>query len=155
MDFKHAIRIVCIFFVLTIIGCGSPQVKHSTPSGKPEVIIMGADVDIIASEIINRMINFGYGVTKTDNRMLVFEKPIKSFMGGFLYGSQYDSQPNARISYTLNHYKNETRVVASCDVVTNPGSSFERISNLDSSPETIKLQDMLNEIKASLESKSD
>jgi hypothetical protein len=59
--------------------------------------------------------------------MLVFEKPVENIIASALMGSRYDSQPNARITYNVNQFQNKTRVVASFSIVTNPGSSFERL----------------------------
>ncbi len=145
----HNIAILLLVMLL-VAGCATP-VTHNTPSGKPEVTINGVDADTVAASVIDRMINRGYNVTNSNNRMLVFEKPLENTMAAALYGSRYDSQPNVRITYNINNYQNKTRVVASFAVVTNPGSSFERLTPANNNQDTVKYQDMLNEIKASLE----
>lgn len=141
-----------LLFALLLSGCATTSALN-TPTGKPEVTISGVSADEVASAIINKMIDSGYNVTSTDNRMLVFEKPLKNFVAMFVYGSNYDRQPNARITFNINQFENKTRVVASFATITNPGSAFEKVNHSERNASMPKYQEMLNEIKASLEKK--
>jgi hypothetical protein len=138
------------FSLLVLTGCATP-VHHETPSGRPEVTIQGNLAKAVQGEITNEMLNRGYNVKSSGETLLVFERPIDNAMASVLLGSQYDSTPSARITYSIVESMNTTRVVASFVAVTNPGSAFERLTPLNNNPDTVEYQALLNDIKTRLE----
>ena len=145
---KLAIAIVA----LLVNGCTMP-VTHYTPSGRPEVTINGKVGKEVHAEITNLMLNNGYNVKKATDNLLVFEKPYQSTMAAVFFGSQYDPTPTARVTFSIVELADSTRVVASFAVVTNPGSAFERITQANNHPSTLKYQKRLDEIKVKLETR--
>jgi len=73
------------------------------------------------------MVNGGFRITKDTSYELTFDKPVENIAVAVLMGSKYDSQPNARVSYTFAQVNDTTRVVADVAIITNPGSAFERL----------------------------
>ena len=141
-------RIFLILLAVSLYGCVQPQqALHNTPSRKVEVTINNATNAQVAPLIINNMINFGYNISRSNDYMIVFEKSTDNVMASLFYGSRYDSQPNARITYSLAQLNNNVRVVADFKLVTNPGSAYERVTDFNESKETINYQRMLNDIK--------
>jgi len=142
----RAIILVC---VIALAGCATP-VKHATMSGKPEVTIHGASKSSVKERLVSEMVNRGYTPNKADDTILSFDRPITDAMASMFLGSGYDSQPNARIVYTLVKNKDAVRVIADCAVITNPHSAFERRSDMNQAQETTKIQAMLDSVKADL-----
>lgn len=100
--------------------------QHHTPSGKVEATISGASPDDVKAALINEMLNRGYSITNDTSYMISFDRPVDNVFAAALLGSNYDSTPNARISYMLAKVGDATRVVADLAMITNPGSLFER-----------------------------
>jgi hypothetical protein len=142
---------ISVIALIAIVGCATP-IRHDTPSGRPEVTVRGNLAKPIHREITNAMLNRGYNVKSSTETLLVFERPLDNAMASVLLGSQYDSTPAARITYSIVESMDWTRVVASFAAVTNPGSAFERITPLNNNPDTAEYQALLNEIKVRLES---
>jgi membrane-associated protease RseP (regulator of RpoE activity) len=135
--------VVLIYF---LSGCATiPTVPPlDTPSGKPEVIISNATKKEIINAIINYMLNLKYQIHSQSDHLIVFSQRIKSFAAGLIYGSRYDPTPESRISFTLVENNSNIRVIGTAEIITNPGSAFER-RNIN--PNQNELQDLLYSIK--------
>ena len=143
-------KVFILLSALLAMGCAD-QVTHQTPSGKPEVTIAGRVGDQARALIAGRMVDAGYNMRSGSDSMLVFDKPNSTVMAAVLFGSRYAGTPNARITYTVIEAGAVTRVVASLAMITNPGSAFERASPMDASPDSQGVQNLLFEIKRTLE----
>lgn len=55
------------------------------------------------------------------------------------------------MSFNIIEMQETTRIVTSFAAVTNPGSAFERITQMDNHADTANYQMRLNEIKAKIE----
>ncbi len=133
-------------FCSGLAGCVEPTV-HDTPSGRPEVTLSTKNHDAVRSALINRMLNKGYSITRDTGHSIAFDRPVDNALGAVLFGSQYDATPNARIVYTLAALGNATRVVADIAIVTNPGSAFERQTNMNGNQDSLQVQAMLESLK--------
>lgn len=142
-------KIIIPLLGLFLIGCATP-VKFDTLSGKPEVTIQGKVADQVGAKLADRMINNGYSISSSSKYLMVFEKPFESMGAALLFGSQYDTNPVARITYTIIEAETTTRVVTSLIAVTNAGSAFERTTIMNHSQDSLKYQDMLIEIAEEL-----
>lgn len=149
---RSAIFALCVAAMTMLSACATP-VQHNTPSGKVEATIRGTSKATVKDRITDQMINKGYSVTRSDDSVITFDRPVDDVMASVLLGSRYDGTPNARIIFNLIQTKGAVRVVVDCMAVTNPGSSFERKTPLNNTPETARIQDWLNNIKTSLEKK--
>jgi uncharacterized protein YceK len=146
-------RILCaLMMTLLLSGCAAP-INHNTASGKVETSFVGAKKSVVRERITNEIINRGYNIIRSDDSMLVADKPVENVLAAALLGSDYDSTPNARITFNLIQNGNTVRVVADCAVITNPGSAFERRTNANNNAETANIQSWLDGIKRSLQNK--
>ena len=137
---------------LLLCSCAAP-VNHNTPSGRPEVSIKGRSGSQVQSEIMNMMLNHRYSIKSSSTNIIVFEKVFdNNVMASFVFGSRYDSTPHARVTFNIFEVGDSTRVIASFEAITNPGSAFERSTPLDNNPDTEKYQKELNDIKLRMES---
>jgi hypothetical protein len=135
---------------LFLAGCQTAQ-PPATASGKPEVDIR-APVGAIKAALISRAINQRYNITKDTEYMLQMDKPTENFGAALLLGSKYDGVPAERVVFTFAPNGNESvRVVTSIMFVTNPGSSFERLTPINAGEGVDRTQASLFEVKQAVE----
>lgn len=117
-------------FALALGGCAAP-IQHQTASGRPETLIHNTSADSVKSAIVNGMMSKGYRITRDTPYEIAFDKPVENIADQVLLGSKYDSQPSARVSYTLASVGADVRVIADMAIITNPGSAFERRTEMN------------------------
>lgn len=147
-------RLLPMCFVLVamvmVVGCVAP-VQHNTASGKPEVTVSTSDVGAVKAALVSEMIDRGYNITTEGDFGMVFDRPVDNFLAGVLLGSSYDTTPNARIAYTLVPKSDGVRVVADIAVITNPGSAFEKRTEMNQSQSSLGVQEALDALKLRVE----
>ena len=144
------IKTLLIVATLSLTACQT--VQHQTLSGKPEVTIFAADASLVKAEIINAMVNSGYNLSRDSAYQLVFDKQLTTnFTAQLLLGSNYDQVPAARVAYLISPTNEKVRVVADMSIVTNPGSAFERRTDMNHSKDAADLQTALGKLKAKSE----
>ncbi|CAL8981572.1 hypothetical protein RHODGE_RHODGE_02867 [Rhodoplanes serenus] len=97
------------------------------------------------------MVTQKYRITKDTPYELSFDKPVENMAVQVLLGSKYDSQPNARVSYSFAPVDGGTKIFADMAVITNPGSAFERRTDVDGGHDSVAVQSLLDRIKEDLE----
>jgi hypothetical protein len=141
-----AIIVVVISFVA---GCAAPPQRLATPSGNPEIVIPNAARKLVIDKIVASKLEKGMQVKSVNDYGVVVGKKIEdSTMAAFLYGSRYDSIPEARITYNLVEAADGLRVFSRSEIVTNPGSAYERVTNITNSVSG-QMQTELEQLKAS------
>ena len=136
---------------LGLVGCATmPDVMLNTPSGRPEVSIQNATKKQVMDAIINRELSKSWDLKSQSDSLLVFSHKVTGFAAALAYGSQYDSTPEQRGTFTLVDSGNVIRVLLKVEMVTNPGSAYERTSDVTLGKNAAPLQTTLEEIKASL-----
>lgn len=71
----------------------------------------------------------GYRVSRSEDYVLMMEKPAYGFANSYAFGSAFNGTPNQRLSVTFVG-SNPTRATASYGMVGNPGSAYERETDL-------------------------
>jgi hypothetical protein len=144
-----------LFLVIISIlgGCVSTPVKLNTPSGRPEVTISGATKKKISDIIINRELSKGWDLKNQTDSLLIFTRKNTNFGARLLLGSRYDTVPENRLTYTLVENENGIRVFFKAEIVTNPGSAFEQVTDVTLANEEFAedCQKTLEEIKKDIE----
>ena len=141
----------CLFVAGVVAGCAAPAPRLQTASGNPEIIIANVSKKQVIEKIVAAKLEKGMQVKSvTDYGVIVAKKVDNSFMASFLYGSRYDSTPEARIHYNVVESGSGVKVFSRTEMVTNPGGGFERTSDVTSSIGT-QMQAELEELKAHLE----
>jgi hypothetical protein len=135
-------KITALLALFSLTACGTP-VQHMTASGKVEEVFQGTP-EQIKGPLVGMMSTNGFNMTKDTPYMLAFDKPSDNLLANVLLGSRYDAIPNARVSFAFAPMGATTRVIADVSIVTNPGSSFERITPANNNESTGKLQDWLD-----------
>ena len=132
------------------VSCVSP-VTHNTPSGKPEVTVTLIEPEDVRGALISEMMSRGYTLNDANDFLLSFDRPVENFLAAALLGSQYDSTPNARITFSIAPIGDSVRVVADLAIITNPGSGFERRTDMNQGQDSPKIQQMLYSIRDRLQ----
>lgn len=114
-----------------LVSCATTPPPLQTPSGRPEIVIRDASRKAVIDRIVAVKLEKGLQVKSvTDYGIVVTKKIDHSFMASLLYGSQYDSTPEARITYNVVEVPEGIRVFSRTEMITNPGSGFERVSDV-------------------------
>jgi hypothetical protein len=122
-----------------------------TPSGRPEVTIYDITKKKVVDAIVNASLEKGAQIKQINEYSVIIGIRDKSFLSSLLYGSRYDSTPEIRASFNLVEIANGIRVFCNATMVTNPGSAFERISDVTTGKNAHDIQSMLERLKAQLE----
>ncbi|MDG4475644.1 hypothetical protein [Thiovibrio frasassiensis] len=149
-DLMNRIFLV-LFFLVGLTGCASVQ-PLNTPSSKPEVTIPNGQKKAVIDKITNMMLGRGYKIKNINEYSAVFGKPLQSTGAAILFGSQFNTTPEGRISYNIVDTTKGVRVIGTLEVVTNPGSGLERVTDLSqNSKNAHEYQQLLEEVAASFE----
>lgn len=130
--FTKYIRSSYFFIIFSLLGCQSSQnnlYSMNFTFNSTKIETKDAIVSIFLSE--------GYWISKDSEYILAFDRPANDFMLKFLFGSKFNGTPNGRIVFTITGNK-PTSVNARIQIVTNPGSGFENITDLTDNVEIQK-----------------
>lgn len=138
------------FFIAVLVGCATPAQRLATPSGNPEIVIPNTTRKAVIDKIIAAKLEKGMQVKSVNDYGVVVGKKVDgSFMASFLYGSRYDSTPEVRITYNVVETAGGVRVFSRTEMITNPGSAYERTSDVTQSLSS-QMQSELEQFKAAL-----
>jgi hypothetical protein len=115
-------------FLILLAGC------QAAPSGPmaPNNFAFNAGRQTTKEAIVSVYLGRGFQIIRDSDLQLVMDRPANDNFGAqLLFGSQWNSVPNARLSLTFLG-DNPTQVTAQLAIVTNPGSGFERVTDLTS-----------------------
>jgi hypothetical protein len=142
---RHIVRwVYFLVFVTIFAGCASAPQRLATPSGNPEIVIPNTTRKQVIDKIVAAKLEKGMQIKNvSDYGVVIGTRVNDSFMASLLYGSRYDSTPEARITYNIVETREGVRVFSRAEMVTNPGSAYERISDIT--------QNLLGEMQGELE----
>jgi|GEM_PF-993632 len=151
---KNLVQTVIGFIVFSMLlsGCATgPPLR--TPTGKPEVTISNVTKKEVIDALTNQMLSWGYHVKTITDYNAVYGKRTNSMTAAILLGSRYDAIPEARINYAIVEVEGGVRVVVTnIEMITNPGSAFERVTDLGQGKDAYNIQIMLDNLKYNFES---
>ena len=132
-----------------VTACATPQ-KLATPSGRPEVFIANATRKAALDAIVAAKLQKGLEIKSATHYAVTAAGKVQGSLGAsLLFGSRYDSTPEARITYSVVDVPGGIRVYSRVDMVTNPGSGFERSTDITDQMAT-RLQAELEELSTQL-----
>lgn len=144
-------KIPAVVFAIALF-CASPLyakgIDHA--SGKPEVTIQGSSKQRITDSLSEIMADNGYSIKSIDEYNLVFGKKIDSFAASFMYGSNFNVKPEARITYSLINVPGGVRVIATIEMVSNPGTGFESADDISRGKDAESVRKILEDLKEKL-----
>lgn len=148
---KPSYAIICAFL---LAGCATTPTAAPTPSGAPEVFIPNSSPDQVKQVIIEREVSRGWQLVDDSTYQLILTKPANNLASIVSFGSQFNGIPNVRARFTVTSSSNGTKVFLSGEMVTNPGSGFEKSYPLEDADKNafVELQSALEKIKAGISS---
>ena len=133
-----------------LASCATQPQKLATPSGRPEVYIANATPKEAIDAITAAKLQKGLAIKSVNDYAVTFATRIEgSLSGSLLFGSSYDRNPEARFTYTVVNVPGGIRVYSKIEMVTNPGSAFERSSDITTQM-AVRMQSELEELRAQL-----
>lgn len=141
-----------LLLMVSLCSCATVQQvgQLNTPSGRPEVEIPGVTKKQVETAILAREMERGWDLKTQTDAMLVFSKRTNDFGAMLLYGSRYDVTPEGRLKFTLVEVPTGVRVFLKVEIITNPGSAFERVTEVVSQKDLEGDQVVLEEIRDKL-----
>lgn len=122
---------VILCLSLFLFGCETPeQVRARENAPPPQINITGFSKKQIIDEIVSSMLAKGTRIVNVNDYGVTGAKKSDSIVDAVLFGSRYDSTPEARIHLNLVETKDGVRVFARAEIITNPGSAFERVRDM-------------------------
>lgn len=138
-------------FLASLVFAGCQQrATFQTASGCPEVQIAHTTKEKVADAIMQRMVNGGASLSRQTDSMLAFDKTIDDVWMSLALGSRYDVNPAARYTYSLMNTGDNVRVVGRVAGITNPGSAFEKQTDMTGSKYAQGMQQLLFKVQEDL-----
>lgn len=153
-EMKKASLLSAFVLLGLLAGCATTLSPINTASGKPEITICKTTKEELMDFVVERTLTGGGLVRKADNYQVVVGAPIDdNLIASILLGSKYDTTPEGRLVWTFVK-KGEDCVYISvnCQIVTNPGSAFERVRDISKGGDAHEIQKGLEEMKIKIES---
>lgn len=133
--------VLATIFGLILAAC---QTQPATPM-LPRSVQIDADSQDVSNKILERRIAHGYIIRQQTPNLLVMDRPASGdFTAQFVYGSNFNIVPNYRLTYQFIG-SNPTTVHVSGAIITNPGSGFEKPSDMNNHP---SMNDVVREIQS-------
>lgn len=136
-----------VMFLSVLLAACAAVMPLPTASGRPEVTIANVPKRLVADRITAELIGQGHALRQQNDYALVFDKRIEGFGAAVAYGSRYDATPAGRLTFNLVDVPGGVKVYGRFDVVTNPGSGFERLTDATAA-NAADIQMMLERLRA-------
>ena len=149
---KQALRIVLgLIVTLSMVPCASAAPKKlDTPSGMPEITIMGVTKKEVIDTFVEQSLAEGQRVLSVNDYSVAVGKDATNFAAMMAAGSQQNWTPQVRLTYNLVDTSDGVHVFVRSEMVTNPDSHDEKVK--DYTPHILKPQQaLLERIKAKME----
>jgi hypothetical protein len=116
-----------VLLSIALAACAAPQ-PLQTPTGRPEVTISGVTKHQVSDAIVAGALEKGSAVKSvTDYEVVIARRDDNAIGTNLLFGSRYDGVPEVRMHLGMVDVTGGVRVFGRAEVVTNPGSAFERV----------------------------
>lgn len=116
-------RFLIVFVLLVgLSACQSVQLE-------PKAYNFQSSSDAAQDALAEVFLRDGFRLKSDSTRQLIVEKPVRGIGAAFVFGSNWNSVPNARVSFAFTGDQPVTVYVTSL-MITNPNSGFERETDL-------------------------
>lgn len=123
--------LLALFLVFALSGCATPPPPLGTPTGRPEVTVQGVTKKQVIDTIVSRSVIRGNQIKSVNEYGVVLGRRVDGVGAAMLYGSRYDSKPEARVHINvIDDAPGAVRVFARAEMITNPGSAYERVNDV-------------------------
>lgn len=123
------IRTVFFLSAALLVGGCATSPPLGTPSGRPEVTIRNATKKQVIDTIVSHKLHRGATITAVTDYEVIASEVVSTNLGAtLLFGSRYDPNPRAQIRYNVVEVPSGIRVFSTAEMITNPGSAFQRVT---------------------------
>lgn len=121
-------QLTIALLVAVLMGCVSnPPSGSAVGYQKTDFTYENTNQQAVVNQIVSETMATGLAVTRADDFIVVAEGMNTSVGAMLLYGSKYDRTPAMRVTYNIaTAGGNDVRVKGIAQMITNPGSAFER-----------------------------
>ncbi|MDD3143016.1 MAG: PDZ domain-containing protein [Candidatus Cloacimonetes bacterium] len=152
MSILRMLLISALVIPLMLLSSCASNYAVDSPTGRAEVIINGVPKKDISDTIVNNMLSRGFTLQKLNDYQLIFGIKETDLGLMLLAGSHYDSVPEWRYTYNLVDFAGGIRILTNIWLVTNPGSAFEKITDVSTNSKSAQnMHTELNQLKTLLE----
>lgn len=134
MNIGRSVRtLISVTALMVLTACHTPHAGQAGYVGPPEAVVLGAT----KKQVIDLLVR-----SKLEKRMQVRDvseygftaigRLEGNFAASLLFGSRYDTVPAARLQYSVVEVPGGVKVFVRAEIVTNPGSGFERSTDMTS-----------------------
>ena len=143
---------ILILVFITLVSCGPvEELKYTTPSGKPEILIKGTEIKNIKSQIINDYLPKGGTIEKESDFSLSILWENENLWGKVLLGTEAGGYKNyERITFNFANVDDGVKVFLLYYFVTGYGTSNEKADKMDSVSSLNEMMDYLKTLKYNL-----
>lgn len=132
-----------------LAACSTTSSK--TPRVAPErQLTINASKKQVKEAIAALMVSRGYQIQRDTDFVMDFGATSNNVLATILLSSNYDSRVEARLTVTFIGDK-PTQVSWRANLITNPGSAFERPTDITNNPDNDAIQTQFLAIKSQLE----
>lgn len=137
MNRRHFLAVCGVTIsMLALAGCSTT----STPRAAPErQLAISAPKMEVKEAIAALFVSKGYQISRDSDFVMDFSIATNNFMATLLLSSNYDSRVETRVSVTFIG-DNPTQVSWRAALITNPGSAFERPTDVTNNADGDKVQ---------------
>ena len=123
---KYSSILLIFVFGLSTYGCQTTPKVEMLPRSVSSLGTPAEFTNLLLAERVAK----GYTIKQQTANLLVIERPANDVASQLVFGSDFNSVPNARLTYQFVGSDPMT-VTVSGSVVTNPGSGFERPTDMN------------------------
>ena len=139
------ISLAFLVFGVLVSACATATVEPlKIQSGKPYVTFVNVPKKKVVDALTNRMLSMGYQIKSISDNNAIYWKRFESSH----YYSREGGHPEQRINYEIVEFENIIKIVATVEIVANPGTAYENVYSTSESAHDI--QNMLEELKVSM-----
>lgn len=113
-----------------LVACAAPPQPLATPTGRPEKTFTGLTKKQVTDAIVASALSRGSQVKSVSEYSVVLARRAENTAAQILFGSRYDSVPEARVTLNLVDVPGGVQVYGRGEMVTNPGSGYEKVTPL-------------------------
>ncbi len=142
---------VVLAIVAMAVGCAAAS-PLQTGGGGPAITICKAGKTELMEKLAAMSSGAGVKVKTPDSGRIIVSKPVTDPATAALFGTRYNPTPEHREIMTFTAAGNNcTDIGIVIQIVTNPGSPYEKVTDVSKGKDAQEAQDMLQSFKARVE----
>lgn len=135
-------KLVPVISLIILLSTGLVSFADVSPT-----IIHNGSLDGIKQYIISEFLPLGWNIEKDKTNSLQFTKTLTDITASLFFGSSFSNYPEGRVSFNFFKKAEGVGVIPQLELITNPGSAFEKTSLVNPEKDMTKMKDFLRKVK--------